>query len=172
MEKEYLYHYTSVVNLKGILEDGLLKAKGTFKTNNELMLWFSKNFKWEPTATKMLVTDKGRWIQLSKEQQDELMGLARVSILRTSDVMNWNEYKKISKKTKAELDKMEEHGIKLGASCSDWFCLKYCVPIDSWKKIEIWNGKDWIDYDKRKLKALITDPKKKEIDFEDYFMHE
>lgn len=140
MEENYLYHYTSVIAIKNIVKDKVLKVSNFGEKVSSI--WFSKNSEWEPTATKRAKNNLGELFQLTKEQQYEHFGLARVCIKYNIRLTSWKQYKPLSKLPAIELKEMEKRG-----NPDDWYCRLKNVPSSEWESIELWDGMQWIPYE-------------------------
>ena len=146
-EKNLIWHYTSVNHLKNILLSATLETSRFEKKFGlkKPSLWFSLNQEWEPTATKDVVNGLGKRISLTKEKQHELMGLARIGILKTSSLITWAKYKHVCGLALSVTNNMEEHGINLGSDPKDWFCSFVNVPKRLWMSVQKWDGTEWQD---------------------------
>ena len=139
---ELIWHYTSLVHLEMIEKDQCLKvsnAEREFGFNPAL--WFSKNDFWEPTATKM----KSNGNCLTINQQLETIGMIRIGVEFTDNMISWKKYKHFSKMPVQMYDSMAEIGIEKGGNPDDWFCLFSDLPSKYWKTIEEYDGKKWVD---------------------------
>lgn len=147
MQNEYLYHYTSIVRLIQIINDNKLKVSNKEYSKSDSALWFSKNQEWEPTATKITMNEQGQIVKMTKDEQHELIGLARIGIVKSPLLNTWAKYRHISKLPFEFLDMMEEVGIKQGAKVSDWFCFLNDLSLSNCEVIQIWDGRNWIAFD-------------------------
>jgi hypothetical protein len=141
------WHYTTKERLKEILNSGVIKTSlhNSSSKNEKETLWVSKNPRWEPTATKMIMTPTGPKL-LSVQEQFELVGLGRIKINDKVKFYSWKDFKKIGGGNLKSLRKMEESGVRLGANPLHWFCSFVNIEIDNWTSIEYWNGEQWIEY--------------------------
>lgn len=138
MKRDYLYHYTSIIALKKILIDKTLKTSNNGEKVDSL--WFSSNPVWEPTATKM-VLEKGGFMERTKEEQHESIGLARIAVKNSILFTSWDKYLQ-----KAGIPLRESKCIETLGNKKQWFCRLKNIPSAMWEKIEIWDGAKWIPY--------------------------
>lgn len=143
---DIVWHYTAGTYLDKILNDGFLKVSNAERKDkfSKPALFFSADPKWEPTATKMIKNESGEIIQLNFDEMFEHFGLARFGLKFTSELINWAKYKYASKISIQLYDKLEEIGIRQGASPRNWYCLFRDVPEQEWYTVEEWDGCKWI----------------------------
>jgi hypothetical protein len=139
------WHYTTPDRLEEILNSEVIKATKLNSTNKKepSTCWVSKNPIWEPTATKAVMDENGERVQLTMNEQIEILGLARIEIEPTTPLISWMKYKHISKGNWALLDLMEKHGISIGARPGDWFCSLKPISINHWIRAEVWENGSW-----------------------------
>jgi hypothetical protein len=147
-----LYHYTILVKLQQILEDGKLKAGANAKKyggKDLTSLWFSTDPRWETTASKQAIIN-GTLKELSMEELHQLMGLARIGAEKTDNFISWAKYCHLSGLPDLLLRRMETRG-----DCRQWFCLLNDLPADKWKTIELWDGYNWTPYNEENMKEML-----------------
>ena len=91
---QYIYHYFAKSILDKIISSGRLKVSEWEKKNNlnPPALWLSTNPIWENTATKGVLNDFGYRVQLTKDQQFKLHGLARFTLeFKKEELCNWKK---------------------------------------------------------------------------------
>jgi hypothetical protein len=144
-----LWHYTTKERLEEIINSGELRATEANKTTSteKATLWFSKNPIWEPTATKMVMTESGIK-RLTKNEQYDLFGLGRIQINDNVQVKSWKHFKEFGGGKLKILRKLEEAGIKMGGNPSNWFWTFEKVGIEKWITVEFWDGNSWQLYKK------------------------
>lgn len=142
-----VWHYTAKQHLDNILKDKLLKVS---KVEQDLglkpSLWFSKDQYWEPTACKVGFGS----FKDPKESllfQHSILGAARIG-LEENDFrfVGWDIYCRVSKDDSRVLEAMLKKGIESGAKKENWLCIFENVPSKKWRSIQLFDGKDWIDY--------------------------
>lgn len=140
---ETIYHYTSVVQLEKILHDGFLKVSETDrKYGIKPAIWFSKNTDWEPTATKKVFNGE-KVVQLSKEEQLNSIGIARIGIPFSKHLISWRKYRHVGNIHANFHAILEQVGIEKGSRPSDWFCSLKNVPGREWVSVEYYDGSRW-----------------------------
>jgi hypothetical protein len=142
-----LWHYTTKSRLDEIINSGALKVSIANQTNakEKATLWFSKNPNWEPTATKLAMTESGVK-RLTKKEQFDLFGLGRIQIDENVKLYNWKQFKEFGNANLKLLRKFEEAGIKMGGSPFHWFWTDADVKKDNWLIVEYYDGENWVPY--------------------------
>lgn len=142
-----LWHYTTKDRLEEIINSGELRATDANKTSptEKATLWFSKNPIWEPTATKMVMTESGIK-RLTKNEQFELFGLGRIQINDNVQVKSWKHFKEFGGGKLKILRKLEEVGVKMGGNPNHWYWSWDNVAQENWLNIEYFNGTMWVNY--------------------------
>ena len=105
-------------------------------------VWLSTNEVWEHTASNMASVN-GLPVQLTKQQQYERFGLARIEVLKLAGLISWEEFGIMSGVSKLSYDFMENLGRLKGAEPEEWWAYFQVIPADAWLRIEIWNGTEW-----------------------------
>lgn len=96
-----------------------------------------------------------------------IAGCARIGI-EAGELISWTKYKHVCKIPRKELNTWENilNGV---SNTSDFFCKLKPVPASQWKSVQVWNGKEWIDYSFSLEENLIRPVVKNNvIDFEEY----
>ena len=137
------FHYTAGVYLPMIIKDRFIKlATAGVDTGEMPAVWLSTNEVWEHTASKMASVN-GLPVQLTKQQQYERFGLARIEVLKLAGLISWEEFGIKSGVSKLNYDFMENLGRMKGAEPEEWWAYFQLIPSDTWLRIEIWNGTEW-----------------------------
>ncbi|MBK7311199.1 MAG: hypothetical protein IPI93_10500 [Sphingobacteriaceae bacterium] len=119
---ETIYHYTSLIHLEKILQDGYLKVSDADrKFGIKPAIWFSKNTNWEPTATKM-VFNGSEMVELTQEEQQKTIGMVRFGIPFSNQLVSWRKYGHIGKIAPKLHAALEQIGIEKGARPGQWYC--------------------------------------------------
>lgn len=144
METRY-FHYTTEDNLDKIIEMGKIKLATACVVNNEKpCVWVSTNPFWEYSATKSQLVG-GCFIQsLTFEEQVEFWGCARIEI-KPVGLYKWGKLIHKIRMAKEIALSLEEVGIEMGASPSDWYGSLYPIDISKWIKAEVYRNGEWIE---------------------------
>ena len=142
---EFIYHYTSEIHLKKILETGELKTS-EYERKNKIKppaLWLSLNPVWENTATKLVKTKSGVR-QLTKEEQNNLFGLIRF-VLKFDEgkLCSWAKYRHVSNTPINVYLQMERAGVKKGANPKEWYACFKNIPLKHCIYCQKWSGREW-----------------------------
>lgn len=140
-----IWHYTSCVHLEGIIKEQKLKiSEADRRFGFKPAVWFSKNQIWEPTASKMVATEGGQVVTLSPSEQLKTIGMVRIGIEHTNELVSWAKYKYVGKIPLPFYESMEQAGKEIGGSPSDWYCLFRNVESSKWITVEQYDGSDWM----------------------------
>jgi len=140
---ETIYHYTSLIHLENIVQDGYLKTSGADKRFGiKPAIWFSKNTRWEPTATKMAFSGT-ELIDLTEEEQLNTIGMVRFGIPFTAELISWRKYRHVGKINPLLHTSLERIGKEKGANPDDWYWSLKNIPISICTCIEQFDGTDW-----------------------------
>jgi len=75
---EHVYHYTTGLKLKQIINSGAIRpATAKIEPHEKPVAWFSTSPEWEPTATKVPIPGMAGQIMTAKSQG----GLARITVI-------------------------------------------------------------------------------------------
>jgi len=162
MEKPtVLWHYTAHPHLSKILIDGFLKVSNAEKLlkHKHPSLWFSSNPIWEPTATKDAGDEYGNRVPMTKEEQYNDFGLARIGINYFPELITWAKYRYLSMLPEMQLDMMEKIGREKGGNPKQWYTTFKSVSKDKWICVEIWDCDKWVKYENQNLKINKSERK-------------
>ena len=140
-----IYHYTTGKVLEKILQDGRLIVSEWEKKNNVTppALWLSTNPIWEPTSTKMLMTN-GEAKRLTKNELHTSFGLYRFVLpFVKKKLCTWKKYKHKFNTPANVYAGMERVGIEQGANPDEWFTIFKSVPLKDCLRCEVWDGEMW-----------------------------
>lgn len=108
-----LWHYTIGFHYERILAEGLIKpATAGIDPGERLIVWFSKNQIWEPTAQKGDFT--------KEEMHERLGGLIRIGVAPETAPYDWNAVKRLSGVSSRMANGMYWAGINHGSRPGDW----------------------------------------------------
>ena len=157
---DYFYHYTVGIKLAGIIKAGALMPSGVSAAPWEKpVLWFSRDPKWEPTATKILIAN-GQTYRPSVAELHERAGLYRFVVLNP-EIYSWPVITRKAGVRLGDIKQMEKLGRKLGALPSNWFGSLESMPIE-FAVFERFNGLCWEQAD-LKTEALSWAAKSKNV---------
>lgn len=119
MAHKYYYHYTTLKGLIGILETGEIKLaiESITHKKEKPVVWISTNDFWEPTATKVVRSLKGRIIKLTFEEQALNYGCARIQVM-PDKLMTWGKLKHVARMYLTNAFLMEQ---VQGAEPKNWY---------------------------------------------------
>ena len=146
------WHYTPATRLPRILASGKIKLDEQAKFYGEKpAAWVSTNPVWENTATKPILDDSGKQVDLTKEEMSELMGLGRIEIKPSRDFISWYKFRKTSGVHPKLWNGMTKYGLQVGANPNEWFASyipildRYFISVEmfiqgKWIKCEDWSN--------------------------------
>ena len=138
---DHFYHYTVGIKLAGIIKaDALMPAGVSAAPWEKPVLWFSRNPKWEPTATKILIAN-GQTFRPSVAELHERAGLYRF-VAANPRIYAWQIINRKAGVRLGDIKQMEKLGRKLGALPSDWFGTLAVMPLTE-LDFERFNGQCW-----------------------------
>lgn len=142
-EMKTFWHYAPWAYLPKMVKDGFLEPRNAGAPTELPLLWFSRNQRWEPTATKLIRDPHGQLVKITFLQQAELFGCTRFGIAATDErLVGWEETcstRGLSSRHKASL---EAAGRALGAKPQDWFATTAAVPLRE-LDFQVWVGR-WL----------------------------
>ena len=144
MKKRMYYHYSALVTLPQIDASGYLRPSNAGGAADETpLLWFSKNQRWEPTATKLVMTSSGP-VKLTLAEQLEQFGCIRFGLpFDDPRMMDWRKACKVASISTAERKSLETVGKQDGALPSDWFAVKEIIYLNE-VSFEVYHQNKWI----------------------------
>ena len=124
-----LLHYAPMLYLRLIVMDSCLKVSNAEASEEVPLLWFSANQRWEPTASKIVRTQRGL-VRLTFEEQAAKYGCIRFGLPAGDHrLLNWLEACHAGRTPRESRRGMERLGRKLGANPDDWFASVIDVPL-------------------------------------------
>jgi hypothetical protein len=139
---EALYHYTVGPKLPLIAVSRRLEPAGyglALSRREKPVLWFSENAQWEPTANKNMSADEGRTFRRpSMRELHDTLGLYRFRLdtrnpgaLSTAGVrmFPWARARRVAHIDPADIMKMVESELELGATPAHWWGVLEPVPV-------------------------------------------
>jgi hypothetical protein len=105
------------------------------------MLWFSSHPFWEPTATKMVMNDRGTFFQLTFRQQVEDIGCIRFALAADDPrLMDWKRACAVAGTPREQRRAMARVGRKKQADPAQWFGCSVPIPLSD-LTLEVFIGK-------------------------------
>ncbi len=143
-----LWHYTTGVHLRWILESGKIKAENpTFlRPPQKPVTWFSLNQVWEPTACKFPLPPEAGPTLLRRATAEVCDGLVRIGIDPCDAPFRTHQLIKIANADRRTVKDLKRCGIRCGANPEDWRFTPNEVPGDRWLAIQLWDegSKTWV----------------------------
>ena len=137
-----VFHYAPLTRLDVIVNSGYLRPSNAGASSERPLLWFSSNQKWEPTATKMLITPLGLKA-LSFEQQASRFGCIRFGLDKDDlRLMSWKQACDVGEIKRDARRAMELYGRKRGAKSEHWHAVCANVSLSD-MTFEIWKDHSW-----------------------------
>ena len=153
-QKEELFHYTSEVRLSQILKSGHIKlATACIPKNEKPAAWLSTNPNWEPTATKPSSHSE----KPNKKKNERTIGLARIKVDWTKDIISYQEFKNTSGVIEAEYHALAKVGRDQGANPDEWYACYRPIENDEWRSVEVWREGRWIKLSPQEIVSLIEE---------------
>lgn len=140
-----VWHYTVGVKLSFIrLTGALLPASSEHDSLRERpVLWFSRRQNWEPTATKLIGSDKGAVYRPSVAELHQMMGLYRFGLhAQDPRLVPWGRLPKLAGISFSDAKRMAKNAEQLGAAPFDWLGSLVEVPVEDCA-FQRWNGAAW-----------------------------
>lgn len=131
------FHYTAGPKLQAILEAGELRPSNAGAPNERPLLWFSSNPRWEPTATKMVATQRGVR-HLSMAEQRTLFGCVRFELGAplVPLLLPWAEACRAAGTSRDDRRALERSGKRLGGNPDQWFAYPEPIPLADCMAVE------------------------------------
>lgn len=142
---EIIFHYTNLNCVEQIVKDACLKiSKADKMFGIKPAIWFSKNKRWEPTATKMAFNGT-EIVELTEEEQLNAFGMIRFGIPFTTELISWRKYRHVGKINPLLHTSLERVGKEKGANPDDWYCSLKNIPLSTCVCIEQFDGTEWVN---------------------------
>ena len=128
------------------MESGvILPATAKVPAGERPIVWFSSNQEWEPTSTKLYVTNKGSVRRLSKDELEKRgNGLVRFGVTRRTAKLDWTAIKRFSGMSPGTTRDLKVKGRRLGSKPESWFGSFDAVQRSEWVAVEVWNAGQWV----------------------------
>jgi hypothetical protein len=141
-----LYHYTTSLSYKQIINDGMIRPSTAFIPAHEKPItWFSADALWEPTVQMLLFRKMDR-----AARRHKLCSLLQMDILPMRFVVDdrvaphhWKGLKKLSGMSKKIARGLEQSGLSVDACPENWRGTFAPVGCEEWVSVEYFKGADW-----------------------------
>ena len=131
-----LWHYTVAARLRQIRASGVItRAAAGLRAGERAGVWFSLRQTWEPTATKWLRGQDGRFRPATMEEMSA-MGLARIGVSPDVVRTTWAQHRRFGGLSWTDGDAVERSARHQGADPDGWRVSYRDVPRASWQRIE------------------------------------
>jgi hypothetical protein len=147
---DVLYHYTTGLKLRSIINSGCIKpTTAKIEPNEKPVAWFSTSPTWEPTATKVPVPGKQGQIITAKAQS----GLVRITVPATCAPYVFPQLPLIAGTSIKACIGLLHAGLELGADPRAWRFTPTPVPVCLFREIEFYDFADdnWLAIDLAEL---------------------
>lgn len=154
-ESGYVWHYTVGTPLAAIARSGRLLpagARAPAPRSGDDILWFSRNQKWDPSATKDDGLSHARH-SLSRAALHTRFGLYRFGLpVADMRLLPWPTVTRVADIDVPEAMTMVATGLRCGAAPTDWVGTLSAIPLAD-VRFEMWSGTAWVPAN---LDELVT----------------
>ena len=145
-----IYHYTTGLKLRSIINSGAIKpTTAKIEPHEKPVAWFSTSPQWEPTATKVSIPGVQGQIETAKAQG----GLVRITVLRTCAPYVFPQLPLIAGTSPQACIGLLLAGLELGADPGTWRFTPTPVPTALFREIEFFDfaSNQWLAVDLAEL---------------------
>ena len=147
---ENVYHYTTGLKLKKIINSGAIKpTTAKIEPHEKPVAWFSTQDQWEPTATKVPIPGKQGQLLTAKAQG----GLVRISVPGTCAPYLVPQLPLIAGTSPQACIGLLLAGLELGADPGTWRFTSTPVPTALFREVEFFDfaSNTWLAVDLAEL---------------------
>lgn len=147
---ENIYHYTTGLKLKQIINSGAIKpSTAHIEPNEKPVAWFSTQDQWEPTATKVPIPGKQGQLLTAQAQS----GLVRITVPGTCAPYVFPQLPLIAGTKPSVCIGLLLSGLELGSDPGTWRFTPTPVPSALFREVEFYDfGNDrWLAVDLTEL---------------------
>jgi hypothetical protein len=147
---KHIYHYTTGLKLRSIINSGIIKpTTAKIEPNEKPVAWFSTNPTWEPTATKVPVPGKHGQIITAQAQS----GLVRITVPATCAPYAFPQLPLIAGTSIKACIRLLHAGLELGADPRAWRFTPAPVPVCLFREVEFFDfaSNRWLAVDLAEL---------------------
>jgi hypothetical protein len=151
------WHYTTVISLRAILQDGFLEPSPLYddhspaeliadSANERPILWFTSSPNWEETANKALRNPPR---DLDREGTLGYFGLARIGVSEDCPLERFLRITRKSRQKKRLTNRLIKTGVEAGSNPhGDWWGTFERVYEKDWNVVQIYSAekRGWEDF--------------------------
>ena len=133
---EIIYHYTTGLKLRSIINSGCIKpTTAKIEPHEKPVAWFSTQGRWEPTATKVPIPGMAGQIETAKAQS----GLVRITVPGTCAQYVFQQLPLIAGTKPSVCIGLLLAGLELGSDPGTWRFTPTPVPTALFREIEFYD---------------------------------
>ena len=147
---EHVYHYTTGLKLRSIINSGCIKpTTAKIEPHEKPVAWFSTSPQWEPTATKVSIPGMQGQIMTAQAQG----GLVRISVPGTCAPYLFPQLPLIAGTSPQACIGLLLAGLELGADPGTWRFTPTPVPTALFREVEFYDftSNAWLAIDLTEL---------------------
>ena len=147
---EVIYHYTTGLKLRSIINSGAIKpTTAHIEPNEKPVAWFSTQDQWEPTCTKVPIPGMAGQIETAKAQG----GLVRISVPGTCAPYVFPQLPLIACTSPQACIGLLLAGLELGSDPGTWRFTPTPVPTALFREVEFYDfaSNQWLAIDLAEL---------------------
>ena len=145
-----LFHYTTGLKLRSIINSGHIKPSTAHVPSNEKpVAWFSTSSQWEPTATKCSIPGRAGQLITAKTQQ----GLVRITVPASTAPYHVQHLPLIAGTKPSVCLGLLMAGLDLGSDPDTWRFTLRPVPTTLFREVEFYDfaNDGWVAVDMAEL---------------------
>ncbi len=147
---DHLYHYTTGLKLKQIINSGCIKpTTANIEPHEKPVAWFSTQDRWEPTCTKVPLPGRTGQLLTAKSQS----GLVRIAVPGTCAPYVFQQLPLIAGTKPSVCIGLLIAGLELGSDPDTWRFTPTPVPIALFRDVEFYDfaSNTWLAVDLAEL---------------------
>jgi len=147
---ENIFHYTTGLKLKQIINSGCIKpTTAKIELHEKPVAWFSTNPEWEPTATKVPLPGRAGQLLTAKSQS----GLVRIAVPGTCAPYVFQQLPLIAGTKPSVCIGLLMAGLELGSDPDTWRFTPTPVPTALFREVEFYDfaSNRWLAIDLAEL---------------------
>ena len=133
---EIIYHYTTGLKLRTIINSGAIKpSTAHIEPNEKSVAWFSTQDQWEPTAMKVSIPGQQGQLLTAKAQA----GLVRITVPASVAPHTFQDLPAVAGTSPAGFIGLLLAGLELGADPGTWRFTPTPVPTALFREVEFFD---------------------------------